>query len=322
MKRRSFLKYSSAFALMNAAPSLFAAGKTPFTIYGAPALPSLTIAVAGLQGQLAKQTDFALKIWRTPDQLRAGVASGEFKVMMSPSNVGVNLRNQKQNVGMINILTNGITQMVSKKPLNELGSLVGKKLIMPFKNDMPDIVLKALFKQLNIDESKIEITYTATPAEAVELFIAKDFDAAFLPEPLTSACILKGKKAGIEVVRSFDTAEVWANAFNTKPIIPQAGIIANVDFFKANQEHFELLHQDLTQALAWVKANPKEAADIGANYFPAPAPSIAMAIPNARLSVTKGSEIKQEILQFYEILMRYNPKLLGGKMPDEHFFLC
>ena len=77
-------------------------------------MPSVTIAVAALQGKLAKQADVSLKVWRSPDQLRAGVASGQFKVMMSPSNVGVNLRNQGQKVGMVNILTNGITQLVCK----------------------------------------------------------------------------------------------------------------------------------------------------------------------------------------------------------------
>ena len=61
-------------------------------------MPSVTIAVAAAQGKLDKQADVALEIWRSPDQLRAGVASGQFKVMMSPSNVGVNLRNQGQQV--------------------------------------------------------------------------------------------------------------------------------------------------------------------------------------------------------------------------------
>ena len=43
----------------------------------------MTIAVAAAQGKLAKQADVALEIWRSPDQLRAGVASGQFKVMVS-----------------------------------------------------------------------------------------------------------------------------------------------------------------------------------------------------------------------------------------------
>ena len=123
MKRRDFLKMTAALAAAGVSPSLLAAGKEQFTVYGAPAMPSVTIAVAALQGKLAKQADVSLKVWRSPDQLRAGVASGQFKVMMSPSNVGVNLRNQGQKVGMVNILTNGITQLMCK------GSEVKKEIL-------------------------------------------------------------------------------------------------------------------------------------------------------------------------------------------------
>lgn len=323
MQRRTFLKYTSATLLAGYLPrATFAQQAAEFTIYGAPALPSLVIAAAVQQGELRKQHPLQLKLWRTPDQLRAGVASGEFKVMMSPSNVGVNLRHQGQNIGMINILTNGLTQLISKKPLTELGSLSGKKLLMPFKNDMPDIVFKALLKQLNVDENKIEITYTATPIEAVELFLSKPFDAVFLPEPMASACLLKGRKMNIELHKSLNMLKLWAEAFQTKPIIPQAGIIANVDFYQTYQAQFELLHQDLRTSLNWIKENPQAAAKMGSEYFPAQVPAIAMSLSNANLTVTKGSEIKEEILKFYEILMRYNPKLLGGRLPDETFFLC
>lgn len=323
IQRRTFLKLTSALALSGFAPSLFAASGEAFTLYGAPALPSLTIAVATLQGQLAKQRDVSLKIWRNPDQLRAGVASGEFKVMMSPSNVGVNLRNQGQNVGMINILTNGITQLVGKQNIASPEQLVGKKVIMPFKNDMPDIVFKALLKQRGIDEKHVNITYAAAPAEAVGLFLSKDYDAAFLPEPMASACILRGKKMGVEVLRAFNFVQAWGDTFNGgKPIMPNAGIIANVDFFKAHEAEFNIFHQDLQNALMWIKNNTQSAAEIGTNYFPAPAPAIANAIPNANLTVMKGSELKEELMKFYEIILSYNPKLLGGKLPTESFFLC
>lgn len=199
MKRRDFLKMTAALAAAGVSPSLLAAGKEQFTVYGAPAMPSVTIAVAALQGKLAKQADVSLKIWRSPDQLRAGVASGQFKVMMSPSNVGVNLRNQGQKVGMVNILTNGITQLMCKgSAITSPQDLVGKKILVPFKNDMPDIVLQALLKKLKIDAHKVGITYTATPPEAVGLFLSKDYHAAILPEPMASASMLKGKTMGVK----------------------------------------------------------------------------------------------------------------------------
>jgi len=309
MKRRDFLKMTAALAAAGGSPSLVAAGEGKFNGDGAPAMPSVTIAVAALQGKLAKEADVSLKIWRSPDQLRAGVASGQFKVMMSPSNVGVNLRNQGQKVGMVNILTNGITQLVCKgSAIASPQDLVGKKILVPFKNDMPDIVLQALLKKLKIDAHKVDITYTATPPEAVGLF--------------APASMLKGKTMGVNVVRGFDLVKAWGQAFDTKPLIPMAGIIANEEYFHVHKAQFDIFHQDLKNALNWILANRQSAAKIGKNYLPAPEPALVMGLDGARLTVTKGSEVKNEILKFYEILMQFNPKLLGGKLPDNGFFLA
>ena len=321
MHRRDFLKSLAVLAAAGIAPAAAAAGREAFTVYGAPALPSMTIAVAALQGRLAKQADVSLQIWRSPDQLRAGVAGGQYKVMMSPSNVGANLRNQGRKIGMVNILTNGIIQLVGKKSLPRPQDLAGKKILIPFKNDMPDIVFQALMKKLNIDTGKIGISYAATPAEAVGLFLGKDYDAVLMPEPMASACILKGKTVGVNVVRGFDIVKEWGQAFGTKPLIPMAGLIADTDYFQSHKAQMELFHQDLKAALAWMMSNRQSAAKIGKNYLPAPEPALVMGLDGARLTVSKSSEIKNEILHFYEILMRFNPKLLGGKIPDDSFFL-
>ena len=322
IQRRDFLKTAAVLAAAGALPKARAAGREAFTVYGAPAMPSVVIAAAAAQGRLAKQADVSLKIWRSPDQLRAGVASGQFKVMMSPANVGVNLRNQGRKVGMVNILTNGVTQLVCKgKAIDSPQELVGKKIVIPFKNDMPDIVLQALLKKLKIDIAKVEIAYTATPPEAMGMLLGRGYHAAVLPEPLASACIMRGKVMGEMVVRGFDIIKAWGQAFGGKPMIPMAGMIADTAFYQARKAQFDLFHQDLKDALAWTLAHKKEAAKIGAKYLPAPEPALAMGIDGARLTVVKASEVKTEILKFYEILMQFNPKLLGGKMPDDSFFL-
>ena len=321
MKRREFLQTSTALGALAFAPSLFA--KENFTIYSAPSLPSLSVAVASLQGELAKKYDFNIQIWKNPDQLKSGVANGTYKVMMSPTNVGVNLRNKGQNVGMINVMAKGLKSILTKdRPINELKELSAKKLIMPFKNDMPDIILKALFRALGIEN--VDISYTATPAEAMGMFLAKDeFEAAFLPEPMTSGCVMRGKQMGIKVIKNLNIPEIWAKTFGlARPIIPQAGIIANVDFYEAHKADFEILHSDLQKANEWINANIQGAAQIGTNIFPAKAPVIAAALKSEAPNLAKGSELKAEIMKFYEIVLDFNPALLGGKLPDEGFFLC
>ena len=102
MNRRGFLGFGAAIGATAFAPSLFA--KENFTMWGAPAIPSVIMAVASLQGELAKTHDVRLRIWNSADQLRAGVASGDIKITMAPSNVGANMRNHGLNLAMLNLL--------------------------------------------------------------------------------------------------------------------------------------------------------------------------------------------------------------------------
>ena len=68
LKRRDFLKMTAALAAAGVSPSLLAAGKEHLPYTAHRQCPSVTIAVAALQGKLAKQADVSLKIWRSPDQ--------------------------------------------------------------------------------------------------------------------------------------------------------------------------------------------------------------------------------------------------------------
>ena len=233
MNRRGFLGFGAAIGATAFAPSLFA--KENFTMWGAPAIPSVIMAVASMQGELAKTHDVRLRIWNSTDQLRAGVANGEIKITMAPSNVGANMRNHGLNLAMLNLLSLGTIQaMVKDENIKTFEDFIGKKLIIPFKGDMPDLVLRALCKKRGIDISKIDITYTQTPPEAAGLFLQRDYDILIVPQPLPAATILRGKKIGVAVHYGVDIPKVWGESFNTKPYIPMAGIIVDVDFYKAN----------------------------------------------------------------------------------------
>ena len=320
LDRRNFLKLSGALGTAAFAPSLFA--KEEFKMWGAPALPSVIMAVASLQGELSKTYNMSLEIWRTPDQLRAGVANGDMKITMSPSNVAANLRNQGLNYAMLNILTQGIMgAMVKDERIKNIEDLANKKIIMPFKNDMPDLILRALWKKRGLDFNTLNVTYTQTPPEAVGLFLQKDFDVIIVPQPLCEAVIMRGKKMGVSVQYSFDFSQMWGESFKTKPYIPQAGIIVKVDYYNANKQIFEILHSDLQNALKWILQNKLSAAKIGGEYLPAPEPALVGSFEKANLTVTKASDIKDEIMAFFAEIFEFNPKLLGGKMPDQSLFL-
>ena len=327
MNRRKFLNTSmnlslGAFAMLNI-PSFAFANTQRLTIWGAPALISLSLVTAIKQGKAQDKIALDYKAWKTPDQLRAGFAGDDFILAASPSNVGVNLYNQDIDVKMLNILTNGLNYIFTKdKNLNSLKDLEGKKLILPFKNDLPDIVFQALCNAHNVDISKIKIQYVQTPPEATMLFVKKEeFDAVITQEPMASAMSLLAKKNGVAVYRTMDVQKLWSETFKQCPKIPQAGLIVRTKFYEEHKEFFDILHSDLVDAVKWIDKNKDSAAKLGSKYLPTPEMGIRAAIPYANFTVDKCSDIADNLDSFFDIVYALNPKLLGGKKPPKSLYV-
>ena len=349
LTRRRFLQISAAAAAASALP-LHAA--EPFTLWGPPVTPTVLLAVAAEMGEARNIRPFAVKSWQSPDQLRAGLLNKSIEISIVPSYVAANLRAQGQPVLLHNIMTRGLLAVMSKSgTISDLTGLAGQKLVMPFiaihrkfqtrcvaegstrlygeatqhsmrlsvdgyKNDMPDIVLQILAKKHNLNLEGL-VTYTATPPEAVTLFLQKDFPHALLPEPLASASTLKGKQAGVNVERSFALDAIWSETFNTaKGGIAQAGLMVSETATKEQAAFLAALDKDLLAAVDWVANNGKSAAEIAANYMPAPVPALERAFPHSALCAIPAKDIGDEILQFLNELHQFNPKTTGGKAVD------
>lgn len=311
-QRRDFLQKSAilsigTFGALSLPNTLFA--QNALNIWGAPALISLMLAVAIKQGKAKHIIPLNYKAWKTPDQLRVGFAGNDFIIAASPSNVGVNLYNQGIDVKMLNILTNGLNYIFTRnKNITSLKDLEGKRLIMPFKNDLPDIVFQALCKAHNVNIQAIHIQYVQTPPEATMLFVNKTtFDAVITQEPMASAMQFLANKNGIEIFRNIDIQKLWEQTFKECPKIPQAGLIVRNSFYVKNKEFFATFHQDLQDALAWILSNQDSAAKFGTKYLPTPEFGIKAAIPYANFTIDKCSNIAQNLDAFFTIIYALNP---------------
>lgn len=318
LKRRQFIGATAAAFAATALP--LRAADSAFTLWGPPVTPTVLLAVAAQMGEARKIRPFTVKSWTSPDQLRAGLLNKSIEISIVPSYVAANLRAQGQPVILHNIMTRGLLAVMSKgKPITDLKDLAGQKLVMPFKGDMPDLVLQILAKRAGIDLTNL-VTYTATPPEAVTLFLQKDFPHALLPEPLASASILKGKQEGVNVVRSFPIDKIWNESFGTQNGIAQAGLMVSETVAKEQADFLTALDKDLLAALDWVAANNKSAAEIAANYMPAPMPALERAFEHSALTALRAKDISAEILQFLGEMYQLNPKIVGGKAPDANLF--
>lgn len=319
LNRRNFIKNSSA-AFAALALHAHAQESAALTLWGPPVTPSVLLAIAAQQGKAKDITPFAVHIWKNPDQLRAGLVKGDIAASIVPSYVAANLYNQGRKIKLLNIMTEGLLYLAAKAPLANLAALAGQTLVIPFKNDMPDLVLQTLCRKQGIDLSAIHIQYTATPPEALALFLGGKADFALLPEPLMSMAQLMGKGKGENILRALDMQQQWGDTFATRALLPQAGLLLVDSFIAAHGDFIAALQQDLQDAVRWAEANPDATAALSAELLPFPEQALQIANAHSRFAAIPAADISADILRFFRELHSLNPQIIGGKLPDNPLF--
>lgn len=313
--RRNFIKTAT---LLSAALTTRAYSKDTLTLWGPPVAPTVLLAIAAEMGQARKITPFQVRTWMNPDQLRAGLLNGSIQMSIVPCYVAANLRAQGQNVILHNIMTKGLLYIMAKQSVHELSALQNQKIILPFRGDMPDIVLQILTQAHNITPAQIE--YSASAPETVTRFLQQDFPFAILPEPMASAALLRGRQNAIEITRALSLHEEWDKTFMRQNGMVQAGLLVQESTYQEQSAFLEALDQDLKNAITWLEANPASAAEIASQYLPVPAPALQESLQHSSLTAEKSQDIADDILFFLDKLYDFNPKILGGKKADPSLF--
>lgn len=327
MSRRRFLEGAAVAAGLAALPVWSSAKATVLdrlTVWGMPASPSVVLARAVASGALTPLVGEArFDVWRTADQMRAGVVSGDIALFATPTYAAANLFNRGAGVRLVNVLTWGLLYVFAGQGvrLERVDDLKGKALLVGAKNDAPDLLTRFVLRSAGLDpERDVTLSYVGTSAEAVPLLLAGKADAAVLPEPAASAAEIKAKQAGVSVTRALDVTELYAAHSGRPAGIPQAGLAVTERFLDAHPEIVAALHAASVEAAGWVGDHPKEAADLIADPLKLPAPIVEASLPRFRLKVASAREAQADLEAYFEALMTLSPDIVAGHLPEAAFY--
>lgn len=267
------------------------------------------------------------KLWKNPDELRALVLNSNVKFIAIPTNVAANLHNKGVDINLLNVSVWGILGMISRdETLKTVEDFKGKEIAVPFRSDMPDIILKEIIKKYGLNhKTDYKFRYVSSPIDAMQMLILRQVDHALLAEPAISIALRKTKSFPIKLVaptlyRSADLQKEWGKLFNTEARIPQAGIsfLGNT---KDNEVLIKRFMQEYDKSLTWYKNNPKEASKLVVQTLPMlEEEGLADSIPYVNLDNENAFESKEQLEFFFNTLKNSNKKLIGGKLPDADFY--
>ena len=327
LSRRQALAWLAA--PLAAAPALGMAAPLPqLTLAGPPAIVSAPLIhmaeTNALQG-VAQRTVFTA--WRDPDQLRMMAMGGKADVLAMPSNVAANLFNRGAGVTLLNISTWGALWVVTRDAQRKaLADFKSEEIAVPFRGDMPDIVLQLLAAKQGLDPLRdFRIRYVPTPMEAMQLLITRRVSHALLSEPAVSLALRKTQSFPVgliapELHRGADMQQEWGRLYQRPARLPQAGIAA-VGALRAQPEALAAVTRAYAQSLAWCRDNAMECGRMMARHIDLLTPeAVADAIAVSQMDAVPLPQAREELEFFFGQLMARNPGLLGGKLPAAAFY--
>lgn len=324
-KRRSVLAGLGASIALPMLPCpARAALLSTLDLFGPPAGPSITLAHAAASGALSAVADrTTFTAWRNPDELRAGLSSGTMSTVVMPVQAAANLYNRGFGIRLVNVMTNGLLYVISTDPaITGFDGLRGKRLVVPFRNDTPDLILRRLLDRHAMNAgSDLTVETTGTPIEAMQMLLAGRIDAALVPEPAASAAIVRGAVSGTDVRRVIDIQAAWGEITGLGAALPQAGLAVTDAFHQQNPEVVDALHQALEGVTAAVIADPPRAANDAASALNLPWPVIEAAIPFSNLVAIRAAEARPTIEAMLSTLSEADPEIIGGGLPDAGLYL-
>lgn len=291
-------------------------------LYGPPAGPSITLAYAvgkGLLRDVANKVEF--KVWRTPDEMRAGLASGSMQAVVMPTTAAANLHTRGLGLKLASVMTNGLLYMVSRdEKITTFADLEGQSVTVPFPNDTPELVFDAALAHHRMT-GKVKVERAGTPIEAVQMLLAGRIDTALLPEPAVSAAIFKASTGGQALHRVIDMQKEWGTVTASTPVMPQAGLALTQNFLDDHPQQATALLAGLARAAVEVNADPAAAAGQAASALELPWPVLEASIPYSNLVAIAARDARGPIETLLKAVAQRHPEMVGGRMPDASLYL-
>lgn len=274
-------------------------------------------------GALADYADkVTFKPWQTPDQMRAMIVSGQVHVSAIPTNVAAMFFNRGEPVRLLNVSVWGLLWLISADDnMTTLKGFQGKRIAIPFRNDMPDIIFRLLAKAHNLPLSTFSIQYVNNSMQATQLLLAGQIDNALLPEPGVSIALMRNQKKGRRpLYRAMRMSDLWAKAFPAAPRIPQAGIMST----RALAQEPALRQAIATaydQASRWCQQHIQDCAELAHKYIPSiPVAGASAALRNVHLKSQPANAVKGDLEAFFQHIATMDKHKIGGKLPADVFY--
>ncbi len=265
------------------------------------------------------QNQYNFTIAAAADDIVGKLTSGEVDIAAIPTNLAATLY-QKTNGGiqMLAVNTLGVLYLTdSTGEIQSVDDLKGKTIYASGEGSVPQYVFDYILAQNGIDPQKdVTIEYKTEHSELATLAISGDAPICVLPEPFVTQ--VKAKNSNITA--ALDLTEEWEKVTDGKYQLAMGCIVVRKGFLDEHKEAVDKFLSEYKASTEYANSNIEQTAKIVGEKDIMPEEVAKQAIPNCNIVFLSGEEMKQSVSGFYQVLMDFQPKSIGGKLPDDAFY--
>ena len=295
--------------------------------------PAVTAKVAALKGPTsmgmvkmmadqkdAKEKDYDFTIASSPDEIAPKFLKGEFDIVALPSNLASILYNKSQGkVQVLAINTLGILYLMENgDTVKSVGDLKGRTIYSSGKGAVPEYAFNYILKANGLNpDTDLRIEYKSEHTEALAALLNDKSSLAVLPQPFATVASLKNKglRPALDLTKEWDKASK-----NAKSTMITGVVVVNKDFAAKYPEKIKKFMADYKASIDYTNTNVDDAAKLIEENNIVPAAVAKKAIPQCNITYIDGSDMKDKLSGYLQVLFEANPKSIGGKMPADDFY--
>ena len=272
------------------------------------------------QGETQNTYDF--QICGTADEILPNLIQGNIDIALIPANAASVVYNKTEGgVSVLDVNTLGVLYVVTAdESLASIEDLAGKTVYMTGKGTTPEYAMNYLLDAAGIaDDVTLEFKSEATEVAAL---LTEDSSAiAVLPEPYVTSVCAKNDALAARISLTDEWAKAAGAQGEASQMVTAVTVVRN-DFLTEHPEAVEEFLQQQRASVEAVNADPAAAGELVVKAgIMDNAQAAAKAIPNCNVVCLTGSEMKEALSGYLQVLFDQDPSSVGGALPADAFYV-
>lgn len=271
-------------------------------------------------GKTANNYEFTMVT--AADELLPKVISGELDMALLPANVASVLYNRMDGaISVIDINTLGVLYVVTADDsIQSMADLKGRTIYMTGKGTTPDYVFRYLLSENGLSDSDLTLEYKSEPTEVAALLQQEDGAVGVLPQPFVTVACAQNKDLKIPL----DLTAEWDKTQKSSPspsrMVTGVTVVRN-DFLEKEPEAVKIFLSEHEKSAAYTKEQTQKAAELVVKTgIIEKAPIAELALSKCNITCITGTQMKDALSGYLQVLYDQDPKSVGGELPGDEFY--